>query len=252
MASRARPDGKQRLPTDSGGPALWPCRARRIGAFPKPMKEIIRSNPERGSSITYLAALPVALSERRCLRVPTGSHITIAAHLASKDHRQPHLLSTRCRNAPSVPAPSAPQGQGSDRWSGATRDRLRIAATPRLLRSSLAIATSLPALGRVPSPWGCLGFESTRPRSFEQTSDLIRLKSKLPKASVAQVRRPASSCAAERFIADAYIPTHVLPVPSPPPARFCWRHAAITRLCILASWRAGCIPFPVHHLPWIL
>ena len=153
---RAEPDpmANSDCPTDSGGPALWPCRARRIGAFPKPIKDIIRSNPESGSSITYLAALPVALSERRCLRVPTGSHITIAAHLASKDHRQPHLLSTRCRNAPSVPAPSAPQGQGSDRWSGATRDRLRIAATPRLLRSSLAIATSLPALGRVPRPWG--------------------------------------------------------------------------------------------------
>ena len=99
-------------PTGSGDPALWPCRARRIGLFSKPMKHFIRSNPESGYSITYLAALPVALSEGRCLRVPTSSHSTIAAHLVSKDHRQPR---TYCRRVAEMPHPCLHRARLRDR-----------------------------------------------------------------------------------------------------------------------------------------
>ena len=155
MASRARPDGKQRLPYGLGWPgtvAVPGSAHRRVskadeGHHPiKPRKRIQHNVPGCTSGSAFRAPLPARTYEQ--------PHYNRGAPGKQGPSTAPHLLSTRCRNAPSVPAPSAPQGQGSDRWSGATRDRLRIAATPRLLRSSLAIATSLPALGRVPRPWG--------------------------------------------------------------------------------------------------
>ena len=107
MASRARPDGKQRLPYGLGWPgtvAVPGSAHRRVskadeGHHPiKPRKRIQHNVPGCTSGSAFRAPLPARTYEQ--------PHYNRGAPGKQGPSTAPHLLSTRCRNAPSVPAPS--------------------------------------------------------------------------------------------------------------------------------------------------